>query len=431
MNLEEKLRALKKAAARPARDPELARQLAYLRRIEPALRPLPAQRVPCGVEEYVEGRVEENSHGQYFCARQALPFGRPYGKWRIGDLAGADLEPLKLVFSQGPLPAASEIVYLDTETTGLAGGTGTCAFLIGLGAVEGSRFAVRQFFLRDYPEEKAVLVALAQALAGYRAVVTFNGKAFDVPLLETRCALARLPSPFARLLHLDVLHPARRLWKLRLESCPLARLEKEVLGVTREGDVSGSEIPGIYFDYLRTGDARGLQPVFYHNALDIVTLAVLAAELARVVADEGAQTLGSSVDLFSLSRIFQRAGAAEKSLAVCQRALEGGLPQAVETRALWHLASEHKRQRQYNRAVALWAELARREPPFALQALEELAIHYEHRRRDPAAALAYAQSALERLDGAPHAQALVVRFSRRRERLRRKSLRLSSSALSR
>jgi uncharacterized protein len=426
MNLEEKLRALKKAAARPARDTELDRQLDYLRRLAEPPRPLPAQRVPRGIEEYVEGRVEENSHGEYFCAHQALPFGRPYGKWRIGDLACADLAPLKLFLAEEPVPAASEVVYLDTETTGLAGGTGTCAFLIGLGAVEGSRFVVRQFFLRDYPEEKAMLSALAEALRPYRALVTFNGKVFDVPLLETRFALARMKAPFRRLLHLDLLHPARGLWKLRLESCQLARLEKEVLGVAREGDVSGAEIPGIYFDYLRVGDARGLQPVFYHNALDIISLAVLTAELARVVADEGARTLGSSVDLFSLSRIFQRAGAAEKSLAVCRRALNGGLPESIETRALWQLAAQHKRRREYDPAVRLWLELARREPPFALQALVELAIHYEHRRRDPRAALAYAQSALERLDGAPHAKTLAASLSHRRERLRRKSLRTNS-----
>jgi uncharacterized protein len=426
MNLEEKLRALKKAAARPARDTELERQLDYLRRLAEPPRPLPAQRVPHGIEEYVEGRVEENSYGEFFCAHQALPFGRPYGKWRIGDLAGADLAPLKLFLCDAQAPAASEVVYLDTETTGLAGGTGTCAFLIGLGAVEGSRFAVRQFFLRDYPEEKAVLGALAEALGPYRTLVTFNGKVFDVPLLETRYALARLKSPFARLLHLDLLFPARRLWKLRLESCQLAHLEKEILGVAREGDVSGAEIPGIYFDYLRVGDARGLQPVFYHNALDIVSLAVLTAELAQVIADEGARTLASSVDLFSLSRIFQRAGAAEKSLAVCRRALDGGLPEAIEARALWELAAQHKRRREYAHAVRLWLELARREPPFSLQALVELAIYHEHRRRDPAAALSYAQSALERLNGAPYQKALAASLSRRRERLRKKSLRTNA-----
>ena len=226
MNLEEKLRQLKNAAEKSKRDTDLERQLEHLRRVDSRPRqeaaarggmPLPAHRAPKGIEAYVEGRVEQNEWGEFFLARQALPFGRPYCKLRIGDLSGAELSPLNLFLGNSSLPAVSRLMFLDTETTGLAGGTGTCAFLIGIGAVEGSQFAVRQFFLRDYPEEKATLAALTKALENDDGLVTFNGKTFDIPLLETRYALARLKSPFGRLLHLDLLHPARRMWKLRLE----------------------------------------------------------------------------------------------------------------------------------------------------------------------------------------------------------------------
>ena len=284
MTLEEKLRALKKAAAKPQRDAELARQLEYLRRINgdgQPLKKLPAQRAAKSIEHYVEGSVESNSRGEFFSARQSLPFGRPYGKLRIGDIPTAELKPLGIFLPGITLPEPARLVYLDTETTGLAGGTGTCAFLIGVGIIEDRQFTVRQFFLRDYPEEKAALAALEEMLGECEGVVTFNGKAFDVPLLETRYALARMKSPFGKLVHLDLLHPARQLWKMRLESCKLTHLEEEILGIHREGDVDGSEIPGIYFDYLRTGDARGLQPVFYHNALDIVTLAAFHPELYK------------------------------------------------------------------------------------------------------------------------------------------------------
>ena len=371
MNLEKKLEQLKKAAAKAStRDAELDHQLEYLRRLEETPRKLPAQRVPKGIEEYVDGRVENNHSGEFFLARQALPFGRPYGKYRIGDLVTADLGSLSLVFNQAPIPEPARLVYLDTETTGLAGGTGTLAFLIGIGAVEGSQFVVRQFFLRDYPEEKAALVALAEVLENYEGIGTFNGKTFDIPLLETRYALARMKSPFTRLVHLDALHPARRLWKLRLESCKLTDLESAILGIGREGDVEGSEIPGIYFDYLRTGNAQGLQPVFYHNALDIVTLAAVTVELARVLSDASEETLASSLDLFSLSRILERAQAIERSAEACRQALAKGLPQMVESQALWQLAAQHKRRRQHDLAVELWIELARRETPFALRALE-------------------------------------------------------------
>jgi len=423
MNLEEKLRQLKKAAERTTRDQELERQLEYLRRLEPAPKKLPAQRAPKGIEEYVDGRVQRNAWGEFFLARQALPFGRPYGKLRIGDLAAADLSPLNLLLESAVLPESTQLVYLDTETTGLAGGTGTCAFLIGIGAVEGSQFVVRQFFLRDYPEEKAALAALAEALQSFQGVVTFNGKTFDIPLLETRYALARMKSPFSRMVHLDALHPARRLWRLRLESCKLTDLEGAILGIAREGDVAGSEIPEIYFDYLRTGNAQGLQPVFYHNALDVVTLAALVVELARILGDADHRTVTSSLDLFSLSRMLERARATERSVATCQQALAKGLPECIEAQALWQLAAQHKRQRQHDLAVELWNELARREAPFAIRALEELAIYYEHRCRDAATALEFTAVAIERLRQGSARRPHLERFARRLERLRKKSAR--------
>ncbi len=431
MNLDQKLRLLKKASKPRHPDQELEQALDYLRRLDqpPEPRRLPAQRAAKGIQEYVEGEIAKNHLGEYFLARQAFPFGRPYGKMRIGDISTADLSPLNLLFPQAALPAPERLVYLDTETTGLAGGTGTCAFLIGVGTVEGTQFVVRQFFLRDYPEEKAVLHSLTEILNAHDGLVTYNGKTFDVPLLETRYALARQKSPFARLVHLDALHPSRRLWRLRLESCKLTDLESEVLGIGREGDVAGSEIPGIYFDYLRTGDARGLQPVFYHNALDIMTLAAVTVELARAIGDGGASTLQSSVDLFSLSRIYEAAGSRKQSVAACQRAISGGLPGEIEARALHQLALQYKRVRQHELAVETWLELSRRASPLALEALEALAIHYEHHRHDPQSALEFTLAAIDRQkgDAQPPSSALLKnsslnnqRFARRLERLRKK-----------
>jgi hypothetical protein len=429
MTLEEKLRQLKKASAPRNLDRDLEQTLEYLRRLgkPPEPRKLPAQRAAKGIEEYVEGELARNDFGEYFLARQAFPFGRPYGKLRIGDISAADLSPLNLLFTQAALPAPDRLVYLDTETTGLAGGTGTCAFLIGIGTVEGTQFVVRQFFLRDYPEEKGILHSLSEILNAFDGLVTYNGKTFDVPLLETRYALARLKSPFARLLHFDALHPSRRLWKLRLESCKLTDLENAVLGIGREGDVPGSEIPGIYFEYLRSGDARGLQPVFYHNALDILTLAALTVELARAIGDGGASTLDSPVDLFSLSRMFEVAGSRDRSVTACQRALSGGLPEDIEARALHQLALQYKRQRQHELAVETWLELSRRASALALDAFEELAIHYEHHRRDPQGAMEFTLAGLERLREQPLSPPYSQRLTHRLERLRLKTSRLQNA----
>jgi len=428
MNLDDKLRQLQRESGTRDRNKELERTLEYLRRLEkpePA-RKLPAQRFPKGIEEYVDGEVVKNSSGEFFLAREAFPFGRPYGKLRIGDIPSADLSPLNLLLKDAAMPDPSRLIFLDTETTGLAGGTGTCAFLIGIGNVEGMKFVVRQFFLRDYPEEKALLESLAEALADCDGLVTFNGKTFDVPLLETRYALARMKSPLERLVHFDALHPSRRLWKLRLESCKLTVLEEAILGIAREGDVPGSEIPAIYFDYLRSGDARGLQPVFYHNALDVVSLAALTVELARTLGEGGADALESPLDLFSLSRILGSAGSKEKSITTCRQALAGGLPQQIESLALKHLAAEFKRQRRHESAVELWLELSRREPPLAVEALEELAMHYEHRLRNLEQALEFTLAALAHLDGQSPSPPHRARFARRRERIQRKLARTAS-----
>jgi len=485
MTLDQKLRLLKRQSRQEGtrdRDRELARTLEYLRRltVPPTPRKLPAQRAPKGIEEYVDGEIRENAFGPFFLASQAFPFGRPYGNLRLGDVATADLSPLNVFLtaedryrieesrrqetevrsqngfserSGAPdglaqskiqnlkskisedhpqskievgLLDPSQLVFLDTETTGLAGGTGTCAFLIGIGTVEGLRFVVRQFFLRDYPEEKAQLQALSDALAPHQGLITFNGKTFDVPLLETRYALARMKSPFGRLLHLDALHPARRLWKLRLESCKLTDLESALLGIHRDGDVPGSEIPGIYFDYLRTGDAQGLQSVFHHNALDIITLAALTVQLARALAD--ATTLESPLDLFSLSRILGATGSGEQSISICRQALATGLPQPVESQALRHLAFQLKRQRRHELAAEAWLELTRREAPLAIEACEELAIYYEHRRRDSRTAREFVAAALERLREQSPSHPQVPRFTHRLARLEKKLSRVGSAA---
>jgi hypothetical protein len=431
MTLDEKLRQLKRASGIRDRDKELEQTLEYLRRLEnsPSARKLPAQRFAKGIEEYVEGQVMKNSRGEFFLAREAFPFGRPYGKLRIGDIPSADLTPLNLLLRDEAMPEASRLVFLDTETTGLAGGTGTCAFLIGIGNVEGVKFVVRQFFLRDYPEEKAMLEALAEPLGACEGIVTFNGKTFDVPLLETRYALARMKSPVERLVHFDALHPARRLWKLRLESCKLTDLEAAILGINREGDVPGAEIPAIYFDYLRTGDARGLQPVFYHNALDVLSLAALTVELARALGDGGAEALASPIDLFSLSRILGTAGSKEESISTCRHALTAGLPGPIESLALKHLAAELKRKRQHDAAVELWLELSRREAPFAVEALEELAIHYEHHLHDLQQALEFTLAAMAHLEGRFPSVSHRTRFAKRLQRLQRKQAQAAGTPL--
>ena len=323
MNLEEKLRLLKPLPTRRVGGDGRGQPLDDLLRQAVRLRPAAARPTPPlrrgakgrieDINDLIDGRLVRNRRGEFFAAEQRLPFGRPYGRARIGDIASADFSTLKLLFEgQGGLPDVSRWVFLDTETTGLAGGAGTLAFLVGLGTVEGNGFRVRQFFLRDFPDEPAMLEELSEVLHSYEGIVTFNGKTFDLPLLENRFVLSRRRSPFRTLLHLDLLHPARRLWKLRLESCKLTHLEDRILGIRREGDIDGAEIPAVYFDYLRTGSARGLQGVFFHNALDIITLAALTVEMTEALGSDPWERVADGLDLFSLSRILERAMGGER-----------------------------------------------------------------------------------------------------------------------
>jgi uncharacterized protein YprB with RNaseH-like and TPR domain len=306
-------------------------------------------------------------------------------------------------------------VFLDTETTGLSGGSGTAAFLVGVGFADGDRFCVRQYFMRDYHEEPAQLLALAEDLARFSSVVTFNGKMFDVPLLEARYALQRGRFPLDGAPHLDLLHPARRLWKARLESCRLQSLEASLLRVRRNGDVPGDEIPHIYFDYVRRRDPRALARIFHHNRLDILSLAALSALACQWVSETG--WAEDPRDIVSLGRVLERAQLHDRSEAEYRRALEGG----GQTRsfALLRLAARAKRDGAYESAVAFWEEAA---AAGEWTALRELAMHYEHRLHDIGRALRTVETAFGHLHTIDERIAQRARqdLTRRRDRLVRK-----------
>src|SRR5262245_9282813 len=219
--------------------------------------------------EAPEGDEVATGAGKHWEREMFYPSHRPHGRADVGALLDLPHDWLTAI-TEGAAPAAppQQWAFLDTETTGLAGGTGTCAFLVGVGRITPDGFRVRQFFMRDYAEEASVLAALAEYLEPFQVLITYNGRTFDQPLLETRYRMNRSRPPFARMAHhVDLLYGSRRLWKLRYESCRLVELEQHVLGYEREGDVPGSLIPHLYFEYLRTRYGGRLQPVFEHNAL--------------------------------------------------------------------------------------------------------------------------------------------------------------------
>ena len=294
-------------------------------------------------------------------------------------------------------------LFLDTETTGLAGGTGTYAFLIGLAWWDAGALQVEQFFMRDFGEEHAILYEVAARLAERPVLVTFNGKAFDWPLLENRFTMTR-SIPVPRLdAHLDLLHPARALWKLRLGSVRLVELERHVLdaarlGWHREEDVLAALIPQHYFDYLRGGPAEPLAAVVRHNQMDLRGLAALVGKIdALLRSDDG--VAAESLDLLGLSRYLQRRGDSERAHSACTLAIDQGLPKQFEAQARRDLAMLAKRRGEHEKAAGLWHELLNDERNGA-HACEQLATYYERRVKDLERALEFAQRGLAKVQRA-------------------------------
>jgi uncharacterized protein YprB with RNaseH-like and TPR domain len=379
--------------------------------------PLPP---PVPLEELVDGMRRENDRGEFFVVDTSVHLEVRHGDVPLSRLHTVAPETVGVLAAEPDLGDFDlrEAVFLDTETTGLAGGTGTAAFLIGAGWVEGERFRVRQYFMRDYHEEAALLQALADDVAGFSRIVTFNGKVFDVPLLETRFHLGRRRFPLAGAPHLDLLHPARRLWKARLESCRLQSLEVMLLGLRRQGDIPGDEIPQIYFDWVRRRDARMLARVFEHNRQDIVSLAALAVLACQWIEEGRAE---DPRDVYSLARVLERARLFERSEEEYRRAVDLG---AGELRgpALLRLGWRAKRAGEFDRAAELWEEAGEAGEP---EGWRELAMHHEHRTRDLEAALQAVDRGLRIVVDDRNARAWHHRegFRHRRERLRRKQAR--------
>jgi uncharacterized protein YprB with RNaseH-like and TPR domain len=237
----------------------------------------------------LRGDWHETTHGPVFVRDDWYPLDHRHGNATLGfalDIAPAAVE---LLATGGGVPHPSRLAFFDIETTGLSGGTGTYMVLAGLGSYEAAvrgeplAFRMRQYFLADIAHEYAMLDMLVADLARFEGIVTYNGRAFDVPFVETRLTLARLRSPVAGMPHLDLLHPLRRLYKHRMPACRLADAERRLLRIDRPDDVPGSLIPQIYFDYLRAGRINPLRGVFRHNAEDVLSLVGVLAGLARLL----------------------------------------------------------------------------------------------------------------------------------------------------
>ncbi|MGB0034707.1 MAG: ribonuclease H-like domain-containing protein [Candidatus Acidiferrales bacterium] len=347
--------------------------------------------IPEGAERLAQilgAATQRNRFGEHLALRRWFP--EPNG-------CEPNAMAMRLLAPGAPEEVADpeQWLFLDTETTGLAGGTGTYAFLVGIAWWDAGGLEVEQFFMRDHSEEHSLLVALAERLAERQVLVTFNGKSFDWPLLETRYRMTRSIRPPVPRAHLDFLHPARNLWRLRLGSVRLQDLERHVLGWKRGTDVMSELIPQMYFDFLRGGPPEPLVPVFHHNQMDLRGLAGLSGRVVSLLAD--AETHGrDGLELFGVSRICERRGETIRARKLYERSLATELPPETDRAARRQLARLAKREGDHSLARDLWEGMLGNSRE-GFEAYEQLAIYYEHHEREPYRAAAIARNAIAEL----------------------------------
>jgi uncharacterized protein len=378
------------------------------------------------VADVLAGRVITTAFGRAVVVDRRYESDRAHGTRRVGDCEIADGETLRLLdpaLPPNPGESAAHTIFVDLETTGLSGGAGTVAFLVGCGWFDMGAFQVRQFLLTSYASERALLDAVASCFDAATLLVTYNGKTFDVPVMETRWMFHRMRMPLESVRHFDMLHPARRLWRSREGTddfsdrlsgddggCRLSTLERVLCGVRRIGDVPGLEIPGRYFQFLRTGDARPLEPVLEHNRFDLISLAAVTAHAVQLV-EEGTAFCRDAAETLALGKVYERAGCTDRAIdAYRLAAAAAGAHVDVGAEAIYRLAVRLRRDRRFAEAADCWRRLlelkqgrtGRRSTllaPLRQVAVEALAIHHEHRERDYAGARELALQLLDDRDG--------------------------------
>jgi len=342
----------------------------------------------------LDGTIRRNSLGSHMLVRRL--FDAP----RLGKVSSRALD-LLLPGSAESACDPEQWLFLDTETTGLSGGTGTYAFLVGIGWWQNNRFTVEQYFMRDHSEEPSMLSGLLERMEQRPVLITYNGRSFDWPLLQTRYRMTRTGNVRDPAAHLDLLFPARRLWRLRLKSVALTQVETHILGFERGRDIPSETIPQRYFDFLRGASPEGIAEVFHHNRMDICGLAHLALRILDMLEDPDSST-GRAEELYGISRLLRQRGDTDLAERLCRKAVEKGLPESAEQTGLRDLALAAKRRGDFELSNMFWTRLLG-DTAEGMNAYEQLAIYYEHHARIPERAARLSREALVKLQAAHRA----------------------------
>lgn len=378
---------------------------------------------PPEIEAVIPGQVVGDDGYGFFLYRRSFPLDHLVGAVPVGAGLACDGAQIALSACDTRLRVFDPLktCYVDTETTGLAGGAGTVAFLVGLGYFRGDAFILEQCFMRDYDDEGAMLEYLAERFGEFDCVVSYNGKSFDLPLLRARCVQHRLPAPFKEAAHYDLVHAVRRVWKQRLSDCSLNNIERLVLNFHREGDVPGFLIPGIWLDYLVYRDARPLEGVFYHHAMDIVSLAALAGHLSQRLATTDGPAFHHAEDQLSLIRLYYK-NKEYASVMEHTRAFLGvsQVTDDLRRECLHLLGKAAKKINRFDDMYETWKQL-HEEYPEDCEGAAELAKFIEHQLRNPRGAAEICRETLQAIEASKGLPGLSgdFRVSALRGRLKR------------
>jgi uncharacterized protein len=340
----------------------------------------PPKQQPNNIEIILPGERELTLFGEAYVIREATPLQDPYGMVPISPRPVPEILSSWSGTQQFGSCAPENYLFVDIETTGLGLGAGIIPFLVGVGVYTGDQFIIHQYFLRDPGEETAALAALSRLVTPESALVTFNGRTFDLPVLNNRYTLNALGSPFPGLPHLDLLPISRRLWRDRLPSRTLLNLEGQILQAQRsQEDIPGWVIPQLYKDYLHTGDARLIKSVFYHNAKDILAMAALLGHMCDLLTEPQEKPETNLLDLVAIGQMYESLNRHKEAVDIYNQALSAGLPPQQEYETLRRLSFLHKHMGNWTRAVETWQTSAEYGHIYACV---ELAKFYEHRAKN-------------------------------------------------
>ena len=339
------------------------------------------------IEQVVTGKAVENEYGSFYLIENELPAEYHHGDIRISDLLQQSAIHLPVIgknsdFDQVDL---SKLLFIDTETTGLSGGAGTCAFLVGLGFFEKRQFRVLQYFMNDFHEEAAMLYEINQFVPEFECLVSYNGKSFDLPLLISRNVFQSMKPSFAKMRHFDLLHSVRRLWKHRLTECSLLNAEHQIAHFSRTTeDIPGFLIPQTYFHYLRHKDVVPLKPIFYHNQQDIVAMAALLCKALATVSNPH-ETCEHAFDILALGKLLENANQYDESIQLYEAYMQANQTSHFNSRFLFKIAFNYKKMGSFRESAKIWQECIQN-GRFHPVPYIELAKYLEHKKKDSAKA---------------------------------------------